>query len=167
MPLFALPFAFGSVHSWSGRATRATFPLMANRDDGEQRPIAASGKEFLRLGVACARAQRALGGKTSVADAEAQQRALDSVAYALAMVAPVYATDSLTSVLFPISEAEILRGSFKGGATQFVRDGEVRYTGLFVTGVELDDALRVLGAAAKARIPQQIDSKADLGETER
>ncbi len=140
---------------------------MVVRDDGEQRPIAAGGKEFLRLGVACGRAQRALGSRTAVADAEAQQRALDSVAYALAMVTPVYATDPLTNVLFPISEAEILRGSFKGGATQFVRDGEVRYTGLFVTGADLDDALRVLGAAANVSIPRQVDPPAERGGTKR
>ncbi|OGA39476.1 MAG: hypothetical protein A3G28_00220 [Betaproteobacteria bacterium RIFCSPLOWO2_12_FULL_68_19] len=64
-------------------------------------------------------------------------------------MAPVYATDPLTNVVFPISEAEILRGAFKGGATQFVRDGVVRYVGLCVGAGELAETLKVLGAAAK------------------
>ena len=71
------------------------------------------------------------------------------MAYALAMVAPIYATDPLTNVVFPISEAEVLRGAFKGGATQFVRDGVVRYIGLCVGTGELAETLKVLSAAAK------------------
>ncbi|MBI4123867.1 MAG: hypothetical protein HY467_03100 [Betaproteobacteria bacterium] len=129
---------------------------MEMRQEGAgNRPAAANGQEFLPLCVACAKAQRALSSKPlGAADDESRQTVLDSVAYALAMVAPIYATDPLTNVVFPISEAEILRGAFKGGATQFARDGVVRYTGLCLGIGDFEDALRVLNAAAK---PHAVD----------
>ena len=52
----------------------------------------------------------------------------------------------------PVSEAELIGGSFQGGAKQFVHNGNQRYTGLHIALADLEDAIRVL-AAARARRP--------------
>jgi hypothetical protein len=63
------------------------------------------------------------------------------------MVTRIYAIDPLTKALFPLSEAELVRGSFQGGAQHFVYNGAQRYTGLHVAIADLEDSIRLLAAA--------------------
>ena len=107
---------------------------------------------FMRLNAACARLYRAVTGLGPRAQNTTEWEAqLDSVALSLSMVTRIYATDALTGGLFPVSEVELVRGSFQGGAEQFVCDGKERYSGLHVALADLEDAIRVLAAARTQR----------------
>jgi hypothetical protein len=101
---------------------------------------------FVALSAACARVYRAVTGRAS--------GDLDAVALSLCMVARIYATDPLTKLLFPINEAELVRGRFQGGGAQFARDGEVRYTDLYVALADLEDAIRLLAGARMQHPPE-------------
>jgi hypothetical protein len=109
---------------------------------------------FLPLNVACARVTWALTGRraglTGSAESDAQ---LDSVALAVSVVARIYATEPLTNLLFLVSEVELIRGKFQGGAKLFVHDGKERYTGLHIAVADLEDAIRILAAARMQRLP--------------
>jgi hypothetical protein len=83
----------------------------------------------------------------------AETTQFDSVALSLCVVTRIYATDPLTNLLFPLSEAELLLGNFQGGAKHFVCNGNQRYTGLHVALGDLEDAIRVLSAARMQRPP--------------
>jgi hypothetical protein len=107
---------------------------------------------FLPLSVACARVYFVLTGRmppnTGNGEWDAQ---LDTVALSLSVVARIYATDPLTNILFPLSEAELLRGNFQGGAKLLAHDGKERYTGLHVAVADLENAIRILTAATMPR----------------
>ena len=105
---------------------------------------------FIPLNVACARVHRAITGRGPHV---AETTQFDSVALSLCVVARIYATDPLTNLLFPLSEAELLLGNFQGGAKHFVCNGSQRYTGLHVALADLEDAIRVL-TSARMQPPQ-------------
>ena len=97
---------------------------------------------YLPLRIACARVYRAVIGRAPQDNAH-----LDTVAFSLSTVARVYATDPLTKLLFPLAEAELMRGRFHGGGERFLLDGEARYAGLHVALIDLEDAIRLLASA--------------------
>ena len=99
-------------------------------------------KGFLPLRIACARVYRAVTGHAPRDNAH-----LDTVAFSLCTVARIHATDPLTKLLFPLAEAELMRGRFQGGAERFLLDGEARYAGLHVALTDLEDASRLLASA--------------------
>jgi hypothetical protein len=103
---------------------------------------------FIPLNEACARVHRAITGRGPHV---AETTQFDSVALSLCVVARIYATDPLTNLLFPVSEAELLLGNFQGGAKHFVCNGSERYTGLHVALADLKDAIRLLTAARMER----------------
>jgi hypothetical protein len=76
------------------------------------------------------------------------------------VVARIYATDPLTNVLFSLNEAELLRGSFQGGAKLLAHDGKERYTGLHVAVADLEDAIRILAAARMPRVADPPPTRA-------
>jgi hypothetical protein len=109
---------------------------------------------FLLLSVACARVNLALTGRmlrsTGNEEGDAQ---LDTVALSLSVVARIYATDPSTNVLFPVSETELIRGKFQGGAKVFVLEGKEHYTGLHIAVADLEDGIRILVTATTQRLP--------------
>jgi len=116
----------------------------------EGTPEGAGFQGFLPLHIACARVYRAVTGHAPQDHAH-----LDTVAFSLCTVAPIYATDPLTKLLFPVVGAELLRGRFQGGAERFLLDGEARYAGLHVALTDLEDAIRLL-ASARNKSPVDV-----------
>jgi hypothetical protein len=120
-----------------------------------KRPPGAGHEGFVPLDAACARVYWAVTGHGSHAAKAGQwESQLDSVAFSLCMVARIYATDPLTSALVPLSEAEVIRGRFTGGAGAFVLSGKARQSGLHIALADLEDAIHVLSTTAKTqRLP--------------
>ena len=98
---------------------------------------------YVPLPLACAKAFRIVVGR------DGETNNADTVAYALAALSRIWATDVSTGALFSLSEAELARGRFNGGGSAFAIDGKIRHTGLFIAESDLEVALRILKGAIK------------------